>query len=98
MRLETLPPYLRGQIADALLDVGLEVAERLGYHSGDLDGVRIPTEADIVLALRQPIRAALILARVAELLGVEPPPEVLRACTDLAGGDAWRTDPDAPGR
>lgn len=77
-----LPPYLAGQITDAILDVSIEVAEQLGYRCGDSDGVPIPTEADIVRALRQPVRAALILARLAEILGVQAPPEVLRACYD----------------
>lgn len=78
-----LPPYLAGQITDAILDVSIEVAERFGYRSGDSDGVPIPTEADIVRALRQPVRAALILARLAEHLGVQAPPEVLHACYDI---------------
>ena len=82
MRAGPLPPYLAGQITDAILDISIEVAEQFGYLSGDSDGVPIPTEADIVRALRQPIRPALMLARLAEILGVQAPPEVLRACYD----------------
>lgn len=92
MQRQPLPPYLAGQITDAILVVSIEVAEQLGYRSGQADGVAIPTEEDIVLALRQPVRAALILARLADLLGVEPPPEVRRACYDT-WDITWNTHP-----
>lgn len=84
MTCDPLSPLVRGLIADAMLEINIEVAHAFGYCSDRIDEHAVPSEADLVRALREPLRLGAVLARLAELLEIEPLPEVV-----AAGHDCW---------
>lgn len=72
----------REQISEAMLVFGIDEANRLGLQHDVSDDVPIPSDDDIVQALRQETSAAVVLVRLAALLGVEPPAEVTQAAAN----------------